>query len=179
VLQEQAVRVEGEESIRLLKEAVAAHRAALTVFTREQLPQFWAQTQSNLAETYFISGQFVEAEKALGTLLRDPDAASNIKANTQIALEAIEIATLLALGRTGAIFQKTEVLREVIAKQPRQLGLSWNFEATKHFISQNEALVPFRDSLVGLFDALQERDRNAVLASLQALQNNVSVMDKN
>jgi hypothetical protein len=39
----------GTERARLLAEAVAAYRSALEVFTRESLPQDWADTQNNLA----------------------------------------------------------------------------------------------------------------------------------
>jgi tetratricopeptide (TPR) repeat protein len=45
---EQAARVEGAESARLLGEAVSAYERALLVFTREDMPQEWATTQHNL-----------------------------------------------------------------------------------------------------------------------------------
>ena len=41
-------RSSGEESGKYLEQAVAAYRAALEVYTREQLPQDWAMTQYNL-----------------------------------------------------------------------------------------------------------------------------------
>ena len=44
----QAARTEGTKGAELLAQAVSAYRSALEVRTREQLPQDWAQTQSNL-----------------------------------------------------------------------------------------------------------------------------------
>lgn len=42
---------DGEEGTRLLAEAVTAYRAALTVYTQEQLLQDWAMPQNNLGVT--------------------------------------------------------------------------------------------------------------------------------
>jgi hypothetical protein len=45
---ELGIRTEGETSRQLLAQAVTTYRSALTVYTREQLPQDWAMTQNNL-----------------------------------------------------------------------------------------------------------------------------------
>ena len=50
-LSEQAVRSEPQKARTLLQEAADAYRAALTVHTRERLPQDWAMTQNNLGTT--------------------------------------------------------------------------------------------------------------------------------
>ncbi|MEO6725858.1 MAG: hypothetical protein ABIU20_01480 [Blastocatellia bacterium] len=47
-LSSQGERSEGAEGARLMGEAITAYRAALSVRTREQLPQDWAITQSNV-----------------------------------------------------------------------------------------------------------------------------------
>jgi hypothetical protein len=47
-LQRLGEREGGAEGMRHLAEAVEAHHQALTVFTRDFLPQFWAQTQNNM-----------------------------------------------------------------------------------------------------------------------------------
>ena len=41
-------RLGGPEGLRRLSEAVEAYRQALTVHTRDDLPQLWARTQNNL-----------------------------------------------------------------------------------------------------------------------------------
>jgi tetratricopeptide (TPR) repeat protein len=48
-LLEAGVRTQGVDIQKFLRESVTAYRAALTVYTKEQLPQQWATTQSNLA----------------------------------------------------------------------------------------------------------------------------------
>src|SRR5262249_3185457 len=47
-LEELGTRSTGEQSAQYLEQSVTAHRAALEVRTREQLPQDWATTQNNL-----------------------------------------------------------------------------------------------------------------------------------
>jgi tetratricopeptide (TPR) repeat protein len=47
-LQDQGTRTGGEEGRQLLAQGMTAYRAALEVYTREQLPQDWARTQNNL-----------------------------------------------------------------------------------------------------------------------------------
>jgi tetratricopeptide (TPR) repeat protein len=53
--------------VRLLGEAVAAHREALKVYTREESPQQWAMTQNNLGAV--LSSQGERAEGADGVRL--------------------------------------------------------------------------------------------------------------
>ena len=48
VLDNQGTRTGGEAGTHLLAESVTAYRDALTVYTKEQLPQQWAGTQNNL-----------------------------------------------------------------------------------------------------------------------------------
>jgi hypothetical protein len=50
-------RLAGAEGARRLEEAVAAYRAALTVYTREALPQDWAMTQNNLGTALTRMGE--------------------------------------------------------------------------------------------------------------------------
>ena len=47
-LREAGTRTSGADIQKFLDEAVAAYRDALTVYTKEQLPQDWAATQNNL-----------------------------------------------------------------------------------------------------------------------------------
>ena len=47
-LKEAGIRTKGADIEKFLSEAVAAYRDALTVYTKEQLPQDWAGTQNNL-----------------------------------------------------------------------------------------------------------------------------------
>ena len=47
----------GPEGLRRLNEAVAAYRQALTVRTRDDLPQDWAATQNNLGSALWALGE--------------------------------------------------------------------------------------------------------------------------
>jgi tetratricopeptide (TPR) repeat protein len=71
-LREQGLHAQGEAGTRLLAEAVAAHRQALEVYTREQLPQQWAMTQNNL-----------------GTALREQGLHAQGEAGTRLLAEAV------------------------------------------------------------------------------------------
>ena len=55
-LREQGIRTGGKAGAELLSQAVTAYREALTVYTRESLPQHWAATQNNLGIALFIIG---------------------------------------------------------------------------------------------------------------------------
>ena len=62
VLEAQGERASGEEGKRLLGEAVTAYRAALEVYTREQLPRLWAVAQSNLGSVLSDQGKRANGE---------------------------------------------------------------------------------------------------------------------
>ena len=73
-LSDQGTRASGAESQRLLGQAVAAYRAALEVYTREQLPQAWARTQNDLGWT--LAEQGWRAKGATGLrLLKESEVA--------------------------------------------------------------------------------------------------------
>ena len=69
-LSDRGERAEGQESVRLSVEAVAAFRQALEVSSRDQQPELWATVQDNLgnalskegtrAEAAFKNGRFVD-----------------------------------------------------------------------------------------------------------------------
>ena len=54
VLSDLGERASGEQSAQYLEQSVAAYRAALEVYTREQLPQDWAVTQNNLGSVLSV-----------------------------------------------------------------------------------------------------------------------------
>jgi tetratricopeptide (TPR) repeat protein len=242
-LGDQGIRTGGEEGARLLGEAVEAFRKALEVFTRKELPQDWAMTQNNLAEAYvrledwgnaaasyvnvlyvypdyreaydmghflyheqlfafadvfvlnqawverhpgdifaqsnfaevhFTTGRFAEAESRLAALLAVPD----LETQHAIALQALELATLLALKKESAIPPKLEALRAAIAAQPERFPFSRSFAGTKHFVSHHKRLA--RCSwLIELFSALEKGDRTSMLAVLDTAQHDIIAVEEN
>ena len=59
-------RIDGEAGIRLLGEAVVAYRAALTVRTKEHLPQDWATIQNHLGVALQEQGSRTGGEAGCG-----------------------------------------------------------------------------------------------------------------
>jgi len=72
-LQEAGIRTKGADIQNFLGEAVAAYRAALTVWTKDQLPQGWAGTQNDL-----------------GNGLRDQGTRTSGEAGTRLLAEAVD-----------------------------------------------------------------------------------------
>ncbi len=159
-LREQGIRTGGEAGQRLLGEAVAAYRYALEVRTREQLPYYWAQTQANLVEAHFVTGHFAEAKSRLADLLTKPV----LEPPTQITLQALEIATLLALGEKNALPSKLTALHKAVAAKPDAVG-GWTFTGTKHFIGQQPALAA-HTWLPDMLTAIEEGNSAALLTAI-------------
>ena len=121
------------------------------------LDQTWLKQHPNdlsasveFTEKHFTTGRFVECEQRIGPLLDNPEVELRIKS----ALQAIEIANLLALGKAQSVPDRLEKLREGIATQPEDFTLGWSFDGTTHFISQSEVLAAYRSWLLQLFTAL-------------------------
>ena len=66
-LQEAGIRTEGADIQKFLRESVTAYRTALTVRTKEQLPQDWAMIQNNLGAT--LGDQGIRTDGVAGTRL--------------------------------------------------------------------------------------------------------------
>jgi tetratricopeptide (TPR) repeat protein len=67
-LQTQGRRTGGSEGLRLLDEAIAAYRDALTVYTRDDMPTGWAITQNNLGNALQIQGERTDGDEGLRLL---------------------------------------------------------------------------------------------------------------
>ena len=66
-LQEAGTRSKGADIRKLLGEAVAAYRTALTVYTQAELPQQWATTQNNLGNALGDQGTRTGGRSGQGT----------------------------------------------------------------------------------------------------------------
>jgi len=54
--------------------------------------------------------------------------------------------------------------------------VSWAFNGTKHFISTNDTLAPYREWLLQLYAAMEIKDgREAILAALREARKNFQV----
>ena len=63
MLRDLGERASGEKCAQYLQQSVAAYRAALEVYTREQSSQDWASTQSNLGNVLSVLGQRASGEQ--------------------------------------------------------------------------------------------------------------------
>jgi len=122
--------------------------------------------QCDFVEQHFTSSRFSECEKLVVSLLKNPE----IDTHVNIALRAIEIANLVALNKTSQIPDKLDNLVSNITSQPDTFKVNWSFEGTKHFISQNEKLAPYRQWLIQLFEALEQEGRENILVALKAVR---------
>ena len=73
-LQEAGIRTKGADIQKFLGEAVTAYRAALTVYTKEQLPQQWAGAQTNLGNVLGAQGTRTSGEAGTRRLAEAVDA---------------------------------------------------------------------------------------------------------
>ena len=130
--------------------------------------------QSNFAEVHFTTGRFAQAESRFAAFLANPD----LETPQAIAIQALEIATLLALKKDIAIPPKLKALRAAIAAQPERLPISWTFAGAKHFIRQHKQLAD-HSWLIELLSALEKRDRMTMLTVLDAAQQDIFTVDEN
>jgi tetratricopeptide (TPR) repeat protein len=67
-LEEEAERVSEDKAAALLDQAVQAYRRALEVYTRADLPRYWAATQNNLGIALMHEGDHASGDKAAALL---------------------------------------------------------------------------------------------------------------
>ena len=128
-LQEAGIRTKGADIEKFLSKAVAAYRDALTVYTKEQLPQQWATTQNNLGNV--LGNQGTRTTGEAGTrLLADADAAYR---------DALTVYTKEQLPQNWAMTQNN--LGIVLREQ----GIRTGGEAGTRLLA--EAVAAYRDAL--------------------------------
>jgi tetratricopeptide (TPR) repeat protein len=124
--------------------------------------------QADFAEAHFSMGRFAECEQRINDLLAMPE----VPVSTKTALRTIDIASLLADGKTSQVPVKLDTLIADVTRQPTEFKFTWGFDGTKHFIGQNESLSPYRGWLGQLFDALASKDRDTMLKALRDVRAN-------
>ena len=118
------------------------------------------------AETHFTTARFSECEQHIAKLLAKPD----LEGNVRIILQAIEIANLLAMGKSDLVSAKIDLLIAVVASQQPDFRGKGRFDGTRHFIGQHEKLASHRAWLDQLFEAIGGSDREAILKGLREVQ---------
>ena len=122
--------------------------------------------QSDFAEKHFTTGRFSECEQRIALLLANPA----VGPSTQVALQAIQIANSLALGKTDLVPGRIDTMVEGITSQSEGFKVEWSFKGSRYFINNSDTLAPYRPWLMRLFDAVEGDDRNAILSALQEVR---------
>ena len=117
---------------------------------------------ANLAEACFTTGRHEEYDQRVTALL----VSGHLDASTEVALRAIDIANMLALGKTGEARHKLNQLTQFIEMQHKDFQTRWRFRGVKHHISHREQLKPYRQELIALFDSLENDNRDKILSSV-------------
>jgi hypothetical protein len=86
----------------------------------------------------------------------------------RLALQALEIANLLALGQAAQVLGKIDIMLATLDKQPKDFQITWSFAGTLYFISQHASLISYHGWLQQFFGALTDTDRQAMITGLHA-----------
>ena len=107
--------------------------------------------QCNFAENHFTTGRFSEAELRLAALIQE----GHLPPETESGLRLLEIANLLAMGKSDAAGAKLKTLKTLVQAQPEGVTVGWTFAGTAHFIANEPSLTDHREMLLGLIEAAQ------------------------
>ena len=164
----------GPEGLRRLNEAVEAYRQALTVYTRDDLPQNWAQTQNNLGTALQIQvrlGGFPAGLEQVDRLaqaegIRDDPVA-------QASLRTLAIVCQVATHQDAEAGRAFASLVALVERQPADFHLVWDWTDLRDHLANSKAppIPDRREPLRKLLDAVS-RDNNkaAILAGLKEVQ---------
>lgn len=117
----------------------------------------------NLAETHFTTGRFAQADGHLKVLLESGQLPPELEA----AMRLVEIANLLAQGRSGEVPARLDELRARIDAQAEDFNVGWAFEGSSHFVGREPTLEDHRGMLYGLLWAAETAQRDALLSAIE------------
>jgi tetratricopeptide (TPR) repeat protein len=134
------------------------------------LDQVWLEqhpgdllARANAAEAAFTIGHFGDAEARLAETL----GSSELRASSRVALHGLEVASILLRGKTEMISKELQELLDLVSAQPTDFRVEWDWAGTVHFIQTDDRLASVRDWLLSFLEALQGKDRAAVLEGLR------------
>jgi hypothetical protein len=92
---------------------------------------------------------------------------AGLNAGPRIAQLALGIATRVTQRKAEAVPAKLREMLDLVSAQPLDFQVSWSWTGTEHFVKTNEGLAPVREWLLSLFQALQAKDRAALVESIK------------
>jgi hypothetical protein len=154
------------ENLFKFDEALLLHQQWLTQHPTD------VSAQANAAEAYFSAGRFTESRQRINALL----AMSAVPVRTKMALRIIEIAGLLADNQDNQVLVKIDALIAEVTQQPADFKVTWTFNGTRHFIDQNQDLSSYRAWFAKLFNAIERKNRDTMMSSLQDVRTKFQVL---
>jgi tetratricopeptide (TPR) repeat protein len=124
------------------------------------------EARAHSVETYFTTSRLTEFKQHVSNVLNDPDTATFF----QTALRAIQIASLLEEKKTSEVLDRLDALIKEVEDARPEFKVIWTFDGAKHFIHENEKLLPYENWLARLFDALGSKDRDTMLRALHQVR---------
>ena len=149
-LREAGIRTKGADIQKFLGEAVAAYRAALTVRTKDQLPQDWAMTQNNL-----------------GNVLHEQGTRTGGEAGTRLLAESV------TAYRDALTVRTKDQLPQDWATTQNNLGAVLGEQGTRTGGEAGKALI--RDAIHAYELALEVRTREALPVQWEQTMNNLKI----
>ena len=122
--------------------------------------------EADFAENHFTTARFTECEQRIGKLLARPD----METNAKVVLRTIEIANLIAMGKTNLVPAKMGSLISAVSSQPADFQVRWQFDGTRHFIGQHEKLASHRAWVIQLLEAIGGGNREEILKGLNEVR---------
>jgi tetratricopeptide (TPR) repeat protein len=144
----------------VLFDFAAAHRV-IGIWLERQPEDLGAQCR--YAESHLTTGRFSEAAHQLAKII----GAGQLPIETNAALQLLEIASLLALGRRNAAGPELNALHALMEAQAPDFAIGWTFAGTTHFIAEAPALANHREILLEIIRAMEGGERRAVLAAIE------------
>ena len=144
------------EKLFLFAEAYALNRAWL-----DRHPDDLA-VWTNYIESHLTTGRLAEVSVLLAKVF------AKLSPAEQVPLLAIESAALLGQGKTTEAAQKRQALRALVVAQPAEFRSTWAFGGTRHFLQTDPRFAPHRAQLLALLSALEQPNRAAIFAALDA-----------
>ena len=116
----------------------------------------------NYIESHLTTGRLAEVSALLAQVF------AKLSPAQQVPLLAIELFALVGQGKPAEAASKRKALRTLIDAQPADFRLNWTFGGTRHFLQTEPRFSPHRAQLLALLSALEQPNRGAILAALDA-----------
>lgn len=121
--------------------------------------------RADLVECSLTTGRFGDAVRLAPDLL----AADGLGTSTKLAVQAQRVAALVGDGKRDEAPSGLATIKRMVSEEPSGFNVTWEFAGTRHFISNSPVFGSSRTQLLKLFDALEGKDRDTILAGIDQI----------